>query len=164
MGCHALPPGDVPKPQIQPMSPVSPALQEDSLPLSHRETSLPISSHSQCLLNGCLFLLNHTVAILSPMTETMTIAFHPNLCSLTFPAPFHPSSLIHLTDNGNMIIKLVISNSSVVPRINKTLSLNKALKTLYKLVLAAVLSYHNHSCTLQFLSHKLICNSLLKYL
>ena len=155
---------DVPKPQIQPMSPVSRALQEDFLPLSHWETSLPTSSHSQCPLKGSLFLLNHTVAIRSPTTKTMTIAFQPTLCSLTFPAPLHPSSLIHLTNNGNMIIKLVISNSSVVPHINKTLCLNKAHKTLSKPVLAAVLSYHNHSCTLQFLSHKLICNSLLKYL
>ena len=35
VGCHA-PLGDIPDPGIEPMSPVSPALQADSLPLSQR--------------------------------------------------------------------------------------------------------------------------------
>ena len=48
-----------------------------------------------------LFLLSHVaIAVLSSMTETMTVAFYPSLCSLTFPAPIHPLSIIHLTDNG----------------------------------------------------------------
>ena len=34
VGCHALPPGDLPNPGIEFMSPVSLALQADSLPLS----------------------------------------------------------------------------------------------------------------------------------
>ena len=34
------PPGDLPDPGIKPMSPASPALQADSLPLSHRGSPL----------------------------------------------------------------------------------------------------------------------------
>ena len=33
-GCHALLQGDLPNPGIEPMPPVSPALQADSVPLS----------------------------------------------------------------------------------------------------------------------------------
>ena len=95
-----LPPGDVPKPQIPPMSPVSLALQEDSLPVSHWETIAHIQSLTMST-KRMLFLLSHVaIAVLSSMTETMTIAFYPALCSLTFPAPIHPLSIIHLTDNG----------------------------------------------------------------
>ena len=32
MDCHVPPPGDLPDPGIEPASPVSPALQDDSLP------------------------------------------------------------------------------------------------------------------------------------
>ena len=32
------PPGDLPDPEIKPLSPVSPALQVDSLPVSHQES------------------------------------------------------------------------------------------------------------------------------
>ena len=32
MGCHFLPPGDLPDPGIEPRLPVSPPLQADSLP------------------------------------------------------------------------------------------------------------------------------------
>ena len=35
-GLLCLPPGDLPKPRIEPTSPSSPALQADSLSLSHR--------------------------------------------------------------------------------------------------------------------------------
>ena len=41
-------PGDLPEPRIKPMSPAAPALQADSLPLSHQGnpfTKVPISSY-----------------------------------------------------------------------------------------------------------------------
>ena len=37
-GLPCLSPGDFPDPEIEPMSPVSPELQADSLPLSHWES------------------------------------------------------------------------------------------------------------------------------
>ena len=37
-GLPCSPPGDLPNPGIEPMAPMSPALQADSLPLSHQET------------------------------------------------------------------------------------------------------------------------------
>ena len=44
-------PGDLPKPGIKPMVPVSPALQADSLPLSHQETLVWILSYfKKCML------------------------------------------------------------------------------------------------------------------
>ena len=36
MGCHFLSPGDLPDPEIKPVSPTSPALQVHSLLLSHQ--------------------------------------------------------------------------------------------------------------------------------
>jgi len=36
VGCHALLQGDLPNPGIEPTSPVAPALQADSLLLSHQ--------------------------------------------------------------------------------------------------------------------------------
>ena len=36
VGCQALLQGDLPNPGIEPTSPVAPALQADSLPLSHQ--------------------------------------------------------------------------------------------------------------------------------
>ena len=40
-GVECTPPGDLHKPGIKPTSPVSPALQADSLPLSHPQSPLP---------------------------------------------------------------------------------------------------------------------------
>ena len=40
-GLPCPPPGDLPDPRIEPESPASPALQVDSLPLSHREAHPP---------------------------------------------------------------------------------------------------------------------------
>ena len=45
------PPEDLPNPGIKPMSPISPALQADSLPLSHQGTLVWILSHfKKCML------------------------------------------------------------------------------------------------------------------
>ena len=41
-GCHFLLQGTLPNPGIKPMSPMSPALQADSLPLSHQGSPLSI--------------------------------------------------------------------------------------------------------------------------
>ena len=40
VGCHTLPPGDFPDPEIEPASPASPALQVDSSMLSHQGSPL----------------------------------------------------------------------------------------------------------------------------
>ena len=42
-------PGELPNPGIEPLSPSSPALQEDSLPLSHRviQCKCPINNYKQ---------------------------------------------------------------------------------------------------------------------
>ena len=50
-GLPCPPPGDLPDPGIRPMSPASPALQADSLPLSHRE-SPEITYNAVILLLG----------------------------------------------------------------------------------------------------------------
>ena len=48
VGCHALPPGDLPDPGIEPISPASLALQADTLPLS------PLGKPWQTLpIHGC---------------------------------------------------------------------------------------------------------------
>ena len=39
VGCHALPPGDLPDPGMEPASPAAPALQVNSSPLSHQGSS-----------------------------------------------------------------------------------------------------------------------------
>ena len=45
VGCHALLQGDLPNPGIEPMSPVSPALQMDSLPTE--PPGKPVQLHTQ---------------------------------------------------------------------------------------------------------------------
>ena len=42
-GLLCPPPGDVPNTGMEPVSPVSPLLQVDSLPLSHLEVPIPVS-------------------------------------------------------------------------------------------------------------------------
>ena len=57
MGCHYSSPGDLPDPEIEPTSPVSPALHADSSPLSHLESQQPpkreiLSHYSPCSTHG----------------------------------------------------------------------------------------------------------------
>ena len=47
------PPGDLPDPEIKPASPMSPALQEDSLPAEPSEIIIPIHLHK---ISFCLFI------------------------------------------------------------------------------------------------------------
>ena len=50
-GLPCPPPGDLPDPRIEPESPASPALQVDSLPLSHREAHPPRTQPEYALNN-----------------------------------------------------------------------------------------------------------------
>ena len=47
-GLPCPPPGDLPDPGIEPMSPASPALQADSLPLSHWGTQVGVIPSNTC--------------------------------------------------------------------------------------------------------------------
>ena len=59
-GLPCLSPGDLPNPGIEPVSPVSPALQADSLPLSHPESPLLYVCMYMCVcvfVSLCVFIL-----------------------------------------------------------------------------------------------------------
>ena len=57
-GLPCLSPGDLPNPGIEPVSPVSPALQADSLLLSHRESPLLYVSMCVCVyVCVCVYII-----------------------------------------------------------------------------------------------------------
>ena len=57
MGCQFLLLGDLPDPGIEPKSPVAPALQVDSLPLSHQGSPSRNVLLINCFLVAFLFLI-----------------------------------------------------------------------------------------------------------
>ena len=56
-GCHFPTPGDLPDPEIKPVSPKSPALQSDSLPPSHPTPTSLLSKTTTCLESALKMLV-----------------------------------------------------------------------------------------------------------
>ena len=73
-GFPYLPPGDLPDPRMEPISPAAPALQADSLPLSHHGS--PASANGNCTcLNELQELVHHQLPELTQTDATARQAY-----------------------------------------------------------------------------------------
>ena len=66
VGCHDPPPGDLPDPGIKPTSPAAPALQVDSLPLSHQGSPTLLFIHP--IYNSLPLLIPNSHSFSPPST------------------------------------------------------------------------------------------------
>ena len=99
-GLLCPPSGDLPNPGIKTVSPVPPALQVDSLPLSHQGSQLNPSVQFSSVTQSCLTLRPHEPQHARPPCPTLTPGAHPNSCPLSqWCHPAISSSVVPFSSN-----------------------------------------------------------------
>ena len=98
MGCYALLQGNLPDSGIEPVSPVAPALQADSLPLSHRG-SLYLFTTMECKL--------HWKQVLKIKGLRISILLKKNYSPVVRTQHFHCQGLGSILGWGTRILQAV---------------------------------------------------------
>ena len=97
-GLPCLPPRDLPGPGIEPMSPVSPALQEHSSPLSHRGS--PSYPPPPLWWDSCILTPENLVSILFLQSWAPLLSLASEISRSTQEGPWSPRQAVWRTWGG----------------------------------------------------------------
>ena len=131
-GLPCPPPGDLPNPGIEPMSPVSSALQADSLPLNHRGSPLLIYpqclkkcfTYRKCSVNICW--VNKTfLPFLGNGSTPLRVSLSRLIAGSDPPPPCHPASSLQVWYNSTARL-VPVPVFSMQPYCGRALSLMMA--------------------------------------